>query len=190
MVMAAQTIRRWTVEEVYNLPADGNRYEVVHGELLVTPAPVPIHQVVISRLFFALGDYLRPLGLGDVLFSGPVDFFHGTDVYVMPDMVVATPGEVTTSWRQMKRLRLCIEVLSPSSARGDRFVKRLAYQAAGVETYWVVDPDNKVVEVWHPDDEVAELATRELRWQAGPGAPVLTIDLRDIFRPIGAGVQA
>lgn len=185
MVMAAQASRRWTVEEVYNLPADGNRYEVVHGELLVTPSPVAIHQQIILRLILALGEYVRGIGELDCLFPGPVDFFHGHEVYVVPDLVVAAPGQVTSDWRQMKHLLLCVEVLSPSSARGDRFTKRLAYQAAGVETYWVVDPDKKVVEVWHPGDDVAELATTELRWQANPYAPVLTIDLRDIFRPMG-----
>lgn len=182
--MHATSPRRWTVEEVYNLPCDGNRYEVVHGELLVTPSPVPMHQLVITRLFIALAEYLKPIGHHETLFSGPVDFFHGDDVYVVPDMVVATPGEVRDSWRQMKRLKLCVEVLSPSSARGDRLVKRAAYQAAGVETYWMADPDARVVEAWHPGDVTAQLCAEVLRWRYDDHSPELAIDVPALFRPL------
>ena len=98
-----------------------------------------------------------------------------------PDLVVATPGEITSDWRSMRRLKLCVEVISPSSARADRLVKRRAYQEAGVETYWVVDPDHAVVEVWRPGDEVSELATRELEWRVTPGAPLLAINLERLF---------
>lgn len=178
---ATHVPRRWTVEEVLNLPADGNRYEVVHGELLVTPSPAVRHQLVITRLFAALAEYLRPLGLTDVLFAGPVDFFHGSEVYVVPDLVVATPGEISSSWRSMRHLRLAVEVLSPSSVRGDRIVKRKAYRDAGVETYWVVDPERAVVEVWRPGDGEPEVARRELRWSVTAEAPELVVNLVELF---------
>ncbi len=178
---ATSPTRRWTVEEVYNLPADGNRYEVVHGELLVTPSPMPPHQRVVTRLAHALGTYLEPLGLFDTFYSGPVDFFHETEVYVQPDLVVAVPGEVGSDWRTMRHLRLVVEVLSPSSARGDGLVKRKAYQEAGVETYWIADPDHKVVEVWHPGDELAEIVADTLVWRVTPDAPELRMAVPGLF---------
>jgi Uma2 family endonuclease len=174
--------RRYTVEEVYNLPADGNRYEVVHGELLVTPAPKTRHQAVIGRLHVALHAYLAPLGLSEGLFLGPADYFHGSDVYVQPDLLVGLPEEISEDWRTVRHLRLVVEVLSPSSARSDRLVKRRAYQEAGVECYWVVDADRAVIEVWHPDDELPEIATRVLAWRATPEAPELQLDLTELFR--------
>jgi Uma2 family endonuclease len=173
--------RRYTVEDVLAWPPDGHRYEVVHGELLVTPGPAPRHQVVVTSLLLALGEYLRNVGLSGTLLTGPVDYFHGTEVFVQPDLVVVYREELTADYRTLRRLRLAVEVLSPSSRRGDRLVKRRAYQDAGVETYWAVDPDHGVVEVWHPGDELAELATRELVWRVTPEAPELRVDLTALF---------
>jgi Uma2 family endonuclease len=173
--------RRYTVDEVLAWAPDGNRYEVVHGELLVTPSPLLPHQLVLTRIFSALSRYLEQVGMPDALLPGPVDYFHGGDVYVQPDLVVAHPEEYTRDYRTMRHLRLAVEIVSPSSARGDRLVKRRAYQDAGVETYWVVDPDAAVVEVWHPSDDIAQIATRELVWRVTPEAAELRIELAGLF---------
>jgi Uma2 family endonuclease len=178
--------RRYTVAEAYALPDDGNRYEVVHGELLVTPAPRAVHQGVVAHLLFRLVEYLKPLGLERTLFPGPADIFWGDDVWVQPDMLVVVPEEVSTDWRTYKTLRLVVEVLSPSSARGDRVVKRGAYQENQVATYWIVDADRRVVEVWHPDDDAPELVTEVLRWRVTPEAPELAIALRDVWAALPA----
>jgi Uma2 family endonuclease len=181
---ATPTARRYTVDEVYAWPDDGNRYEVVHGELLVTPAPRAVHQGVVTQLFLRLGEYLKALGLERTLFPGPADIFWGDDVWVQPDMLVVVPEEVSTDWRTYKTLRLVIEVLSPSSTRGDRVVKRSAYQENRVGTYWIVDADRRVVEVWHPEDEAPELVTDVLRWRVTPDAPELTIALPEVWASI------
>ena len=91
---ATPTARRYTVEEVYAWPDDGNRYEVVHGELLVTPAPRAVHQGVVMQLLGRLHEYLKPLGLERTLFPGPADIFLGDDIWVQPDMLVVAPEEV------------------------------------------------------------------------------------------------
>jgi Uma2 family endonuclease len=72
-------------------------------------------------------------------------------------------------------------VLSPSSARGDRLVKRRAYQENAVATYWVVDAERRVVEVWHPGDEVPELVTDVLCWHVSPDAPACAIPLGEVW---------
>lgn len=187
----APTARRYTVEEVLAWPRDGNRYEVVHGELLVTPPPGTPHQLVVTRLVAALSAYLRApeRAGGAVVMVGPVGFFHDADVYVEPDLVVAVPGELTTDWRTMRHLHLAVEVVSPSSARGDRLVKRRAYQEAGVETYWIVDSDRGVVEVWQPGDELAEIVTGDLTWRVAPDAPELRINLPQLFARLPAPRQ-
>jgi len=182
MAMSIPTaVRRYTVEEVYAFPDDGNRYEVVHGELLVTPAPRLVHQGVVAQFLFRLEHYLAPLGLERSLFPGPADIFWGDDIWVQPDLLVVTPEEITTDWRTCKTLWLVVEVLSPSSARADRVVKRRAYQENAVATYWVVDAERRVVEVWQPGDDVPELVTDELRWRVSADAPECAIPLGEVW---------
>src|SRR3989442_12173700 len=134
MGMAAPTY--WTAEMVRALPDDGNRYEVVYGELLVTPSPRAPHALIVSRLAAGLSIYLSRHPVGVALVS-PADISWGReDVLVQPDVfVVAREDAQTMEWEQMRRLLLVVEVLSPSSARADRFVKRRRYQEASVPLY-------------------------------------------------------
>jgi len=183
MAMPA-TIRRWTKELVQSLPNDGNRYELVAGELLVTPAPVPWHEILERRLTVALVDYLRALGLIETLFPLPADISWTPDDLVQPDIFVVAPEDLSLDWTTYKHLRLVVEVLSPSSRRGDRVVKRKLYLRNVVETYWVVDPDRHVVDVWHPGDAEAKAVADTLAWRVTPDAPEITIALSEIFRPL------
>jgi Uma2 family endonuclease len=175
------TARRYTVEDVLAFPDDGNRYELVDGELLVTPAPSLIHQKVVTQLFARLAWYLdKHVGLADVLVA-PADITWDREKLVQPDLFVIPASEVSTSWKTVRTLLLAVEIVSPSSARGDRLVKRRLYQRQRVATYWIVDPDARLVEVWHPDDERPEIVTDVLRWRAAPDADDLAIDLQELF---------
>ncbi len=178
------TARRYTVAEVLAFPEDGNRYEVVHGGLLVTPAPSLIHQKVVGRLHVRLEAYLaeRP-GVADV-FLAPADISWGEHELVQPDVFVVPVGEVTRDWSSIETLLLAVEVVSPSSARSDRVTKRRLYQEQDVATYWIVDPEAQVVEVWHPDDERPEIVPDVLRWQVSDDAPELQIDLGELFKDL------
>jgi Uma2 family endonuclease len=84
----------------------------------------------------------------------------------------------------VRTLLLAVEVVSPSSARGDRLLKRGLYQRQGVETYWIVDPDAALVEVWHPEDDRPEIVTEVLRWRVTPEADELVLDLGELFRDL------
>ena len=101
--------------------------------------------------------------------------------YVQPDLFVVPAAEVTGDWRDCQTLLLAIEVVSPSSARGDRFKKRRLYQRRGVETYWVVDPDAQLIEVWHPADERPEIVSDVARWQVQAGVAGLRIEVPPLF---------
>jgi len=166
------------------LPDDGNRYEVVHGELLVTPAPRLWHQELTMRPLRAVGTYLDHEPVGHLLPS-PADISWGPDVLVQPDLFVAPLDQVRTlDWKKVKDLLLVIEVLSPSSTRADRFTKRRLYQAHGIPWYWVVDGDQRVVEVWTPEIAFPDVERERVTWHpAGGGAPFV-LDLEDLFRPI------
>ena len=172
----------YTADQVRAMPDDGNRYEVVYGELLVTPAPRPWHQIVVHRLSVALELYLRTEPVGIVL-SSPADISWGPDVLVQPDVFVADLDEIRAlTWSSVQTLLLVAEVLSPSTTRGDRFLKRIRYREAGVPLYWVVDGDEEVVEAWTPSDDFPVVERERLVWYpAGAGAP-FTLSLEELFR--------
>ena len=85
----------YTVDMVRALPEDGNRYEVVHGELLVTPAPRPWHEVILGRLHSTLATYLRDHSVGHV-FAGRSDISWGQDILVEPDLFVVPLEQART----------------------------------------------------------------------------------------------
>jgi len=166
------------------LPDDGNRHEVVHGELLVTPAPRAWHQEIVLRLVEALRAYLREETVGH-LFASPADISWAPDTLVQPDVFVVPLAEARTlDWRQVRTLLLVVEVLSPSSARADRFTKRRRYQEAGVPLYWVVDGDARTVEVWTPTTEFPHIERERLHWSPAGAARPFTLELEGLFRPI------
>jgi len=174
----------YTAEMVRALPDDGNRYETVHGELLVTPAPRAWHQQITVRLVHALSSYVERCPIG-VVFGSPADISWSPDTLVQPDVFVVAPEEARTlEWARMRTLLLAIEVLSPTTARRDRFTKRRLYQEAGVAAYWAVDAESESVEVWTPDALFPQVVTDTLAWHpAGAGEP-FTLPLEALFRPL------
>lgn len=172
----------WTAEMVRALPDDGKRYEVVDGELLVTPSPVRRHQRMVVGLLRLLADYVEEAGLGEALCS-PADIEAGERTLVQPDLFVVplAAGPPADDWVEVRELLLAVEVLSPSTARADRHLKRRLYQREGVPECWIVDLDARLVERWRPGDERAELLADELVWQPDAGVPPLRIDLVLLF---------
>ncbi len=103
----------YTAEMVRGLPDDGNRYETVHGELLVTPAPRMWHQVVVERLRHALGIYLARHP-GWQLLAAPADISWTSDVLVQPDLFVVPIAEARSlDWARLRHLELVVEVHGP-----------------------------------------------------------------------------
>jgi Uma2 family endonuclease len=179
MVMAATTY--YSADMVRALPEDGNRYEVVHGELLVTPSPRMLHQLVLERLRDELGPYVRRARVGQ-LFASPADISWGPDILVQPDLFVLDLREARTlDWSQARTLLLAVEVLSPSSARADRFTKRRLYQQQGVGMYWVVDTDIKAVEVWTPDAIFPTVEREQLTWHPAGAKEPFRLALAGLF---------
>lgn len=181
LMSAPSAARRYIVDDLYTFPDDGNRYEIVHGELLVTPAPRSDHQLVVMEIATALHVYLDGVGRPARVLAGPADIIYDQETWVQPDILVVPAHEVSHDWRTFRNLLLVAEVVSPSSARGDRLVKRREYQERGVGTYWVVDADARVVEEWHPGDDVPALVTDTLRWRAAPEVPGLVLPLGAVW---------
>lgn len=182
MGMAAPTY--YTADMVRALPDDGRRYELVHGELLVTPAPRTWHQEIVGRIYAQLRTYLRHQPAGHALLS-PADISWTDDTLVQPDVFVVPIDEARTlDWAQMKTLLLAVEVLSPSTARADRFTKRRLYQEVGVSAYWIVDTERRCVEVWTPEATFPVIEWAEVAWQPAGAAEPLRVSLDELFKPI------
>jgi len=180
MVMS-QSVRGYSVEEVLGLPADGRRYELVGGGLLVTPAPEPRHQELLRRLLVRLSLYLEAQPAPFRLVASPADVSWDAQTLVQPDLFVVPAAQATNDWRTYRDLRLAVEIVSPGSRRADRVEKRQLYQAQGVGQYWVVDPDARLVEVWHPGEERPEVVTDELRWQVSAEAAEFRLAVEGLF---------
>lgn len=173
----------WTAAEVLALPDDGNKYEVVHGELLVSPGPRLLHQRVVGRLMRLVGNYLEAHPVGEAFPGGDISW--SPDSLVIPDLLVAPISEARTlSWTQVKTLTLVVEVLSPSNARQDRFTKRRLYQEVGIPLYWLVDADAQVVEVWTPEAHFPVAEHEEIRWHPEGATEPLVIRLAELFREV------
>lgn len=169
-----------TAEMVRAMPDDGNRYEVVWGELFVTPPPTKAHQRIVGRLLVTLGKYCDGEAVGEP-FSSPADISWGPDTLVQPDLFVLAPAHTGDEWPESPRLRLVVEVLSPSTARRDRFQKRRLYQANGVETLWLVDPERHLVEAWSPAAMLPVVITDRLTWHPAGALAPLEIELGSIL---------
>ena len=175
-------------------PDDGNRYEVIDGEVLVTPAPSPMHQHVLGTLFMALRQYVERWKLGVVL--PDVDLLFVTGQFLRPDVLFVPEnarGGITNRGVE-EAPGLVVEILSPTSRSIDQVKKPRRCGDFGIPEYWVVDPNERVVWVWRfaSEDVGPERVTDRLEWQpagAGPvasatGAPPLVLDLEELFRPM------
>jgi Uma2 family endonuclease len=186
-----QAARDWTVQRVLALPDDGNRYEVVDGELLVTPSPTFYHQDTVLALVWRLKPFVSASGAGYLSIS-PADLELDERTLVQPDLFVfeLPGGRRPERWKDITTILLAIEVLSPSTARADRHVKRRRYQLHGIAEYWIVDLDSRLVERWRPEDERPEILHETILWEPGVVRPGLTIDLQELFREVLGDVSS
>jgi len=129
-----------TVEDVWEIPADGRRHELIEGALFVTPAPGAAHQSCLLELAILLRAAHRP---EHMVLVAPFDWVAGPQTLLQPDVLVALRADVaaTGDKRLERRPLMVVEVASPSTHMVDRGTKRLAFEAAGVPTYWIIDPD-------------------------------------------------
>jgi Uma2 family endonuclease len=173
----------WTLEMVRALPDDGKRYEVLDGALLVSRAPSFRHQRAVQLLFRILDEYTRAHRIGETMLS-PADIELSPTRLVQPDVFVVPADLRVATWRDVTRLHLAAEVISPSTARADRMEKRTAYQDKEVPEYWVVDLDTRVFERWLPSDVRPEILSDRIEWHPVAEVPPLSIDLVGYFAEV------
>ncbi|MFL5382266.1 MAG: Uma2 family endonuclease, partial [Longimicrobiaceae bacterium] len=187
VLMSTQpVVRRWTYDEFARLPNDGNRYEVIGGEVFMTPAaPTPFHQEITGRLSDLLRPFVKQHGLGRAL-SGPIDILFGEGDYLEPDFIFVRQERVGLFTKRgfEGAPDLVIEIISTGTMARDRGLKRQRYALFGVAEYWVIDPKAKRVEIHRNTDDPGrqtEIATGEFTWQPVPGGPELKLNVVDLL---------
>ena len=194
MSMPALRRRVWSIEEVEQLvderPGLTPRYELVDGELLLTPAPTDRHQRIVAELFVLIRDYVNRLGLGEARL-GPGLARITADARFEPDLfvVASVDGHRPPADGSITPLLLVAEVLSPGSGRHDRITKRRFFQRNGVPTYWVVDGDAEAFEIWRPGDERAALVDDRVTWLPDGAAVAFELDAPAFFASVADVTQ-
>ena len=139
----------YTYDDYLTLPNDGKRYEIIEGELYMTPAPMTHHQEISGNLEHILRDYLSASRWGK-LFHAPIDVVFSMTEIVQPDIIVISKQRqhIITKKNIVAAPDLVIEILSESSANTDRTTKKALYEKHGVKEYWIVDPVEQAVELY------------------------------------------
>ncbi len=150
-----------TYKEYEALPADGRRYEIHEGELSVTAAPSPQHQIISRNLFLILHAHVTAKGIGEVLYA-PLDVILTDSSIVQPDIVYLDVERLTAiSERGIEGSpTLVIEILSPSTTLIDRATKHQLYARYGVPFFWLVDPESRSIEAFVLGPDGYSLAVR------------------------------
>lgn len=166
--------RPLTYDDLAAMPDDGHRYELIDGSLIVTPAPRPLHQRAVARLWRLLDDG-APAHLE--VFLAALDVVLSDRTVMQPDVLVARRADLTDRNLPVPPV-LAVEVLSPSTRHIDLGTKRLAFEAAGVASYWVVDPDAPSLTVFELEGDGTY---RQVAWVVGD-------DVWQAARPFAVGV--
>ncbi len=183
--MAIETVE-WTRADLERFPDDGNRYEVLDGELLVTPQASMDHQDVAARLFVALYTYCKAHRAGAAFSPAAVQWGKNE---LQPDIEVVQGYRAGTgqTWETAPRPSLVVEILSPfaASRRRDLHDKRVAYLRLGIPEYWVVDHEARRVHVWSGGrGEV--IVSDTLRWTPNPAIAPFEITIDELFGAVSA----
>src|SRR5215471_3746154 len=175
-----------TVDDLQAMPDDGNRYEVIGGEIFMSRASGLTHQRVSGNLFSLFRNYLDSNPIGEVLATPGVVFSEIDGV--IPDIVFFTNERaklILSGERIIAAPDLIVEIVSPGSEnqRGDRVIKRQLYAKFGVREYWIGDYQSRTVEVFTLKDGTLALSATfheddELTSAVLPG---FRIRVREIF---------
>lgn len=140
-----------TYQDYVLLPDDGKRYEILDGDLYVTPSPTARHQEVSFNLALALGQYVRAQGIGKI-FTAPLDVVLADDSIAQPDILFIAKERLGIVQDVVHGAPdLLIEILSPGTRERDRTLKRHLYARHGVRELWLVDPEDRTVAIFRLD---------------------------------------
>jgi len=174
-----------TYDDYLSLPDDGKKYEIIDGELIMSPSPGTDHQKISIRLAHILFSHVSSKKLGEV-FEAPIDIVLSMTDVVQPDIVFISSErtDIITKKNIIAAPDLVMEIISESTETLDRVTKKNLYERYGVREYWIVNPETRVVEQYilkeksfeskgkFSDDQVVDVQV----------IPDLSIDLKTIFQ--------
>ena len=173
-----------TYKDYTNL-GDEKRYELIEGELYMTPSPNVYHQTVLGRLFVFLTSFIEEKQLG-ATFCAPLDVVLTPNDVLQPDVLFISKGRmgIITENNIQGAPDLVVEILSPGTLERDKIVKKYLYEKHGVKEYWIVDPVGKLVEVLTLKEEGFEFfGTFFLDDQlSSPLLKELKVPLKEVFK--------
>jgi Uma2 family endonuclease len=176
-------VPRYTLQDLDSFPDDGNRYELVDGILLVTPAPMPPHDFVVMRLIRLLTLYFEPDPAAFVSGHGAVEV--APNVHMEPDvLVMPARSKIPETWLEVDDWWLAVEVSGRGSRVYDREFKRPAYLTAGVREVWRADLKERCVFVAtrpRPDERREE---ERVVWQPPEMPEPLVVDVKALFEGV------
>jgi len=176
------TIPRFTVDDLDRFPDDGNRYELVDGVLLVTPAPGAPHQVIATRIATALSVFLAPYP--EFMVAAPGVIVKRPSNQLEPDVLVFRRPAAELEWENVTENVLAVEVTSRSTRVYERVYKRPAYLALGVNEVWRVERKKRQVLVSRPDAPADVPCTETLLWRP-PGLDTdFALEVAELFRDL------
>lgn len=144
----AHTELKFTYSDYEKLPANGKQYQVLDGELFMTPAPLTKHQKVLLKIYDCIKDYIRKNDSGE-LYISPCDVVLSDENIVQPDLLFIAKGKVHII--KEKNIQgapdFVVEILSEGTEKLDRIYKKSLYEKFGVKEYWLVDIQDDTVEV-------------------------------------------
>ncbi|MGH9470499.1 MAG: Uma2 family endonuclease [Terriglobia bacterium] len=174
---------RLTYEDYCLLPNDGKRYEIIDGELFVSPAPITAHQRCVTSLTYYLAQFVKKRRLGEV-FVAPIDVVFSQYDVVEPDVIYISKSRasILTRANVQGAPDLVVEVLSESTHKTDRTTKLKLYARFGVAEYWIIDPEACSAEIYRSGPQGLELAERlsSERQLTSPLFPGFSLPLRSL----------
>ena len=174
----------FTYDDYAKLPDDGNRYEIIEGDLVMTPAPKTGHQRISRRLLVQLTLFVEKHQLGEV-FDAPCDVVFSPENTVQPDIFfISTKQEkLITEDNIQGAPDLIIEILSPTTAYYDLVEKKEIYEKFGVKEYWIVDTKKKRIELHGLQEGKYQLLQKEEKSGeiSSELLPGFEVDVKKIF---------
>ncbi len=171
----------WTVSDYMGIGISNEPVQLIHGKLIMSPAPSPLHQIITGNIFSILKDFASRYQ-AKVFFS-PIDLILSESIVLQPDLVFISnkKKEIITNRGIEGVPDLLVEVLSPSNSFIDRVTKKEIYAAHGIPELWLVDPQSKQLEIYLPQIEQAIKIYREDEVVMAETLPTLSFTLSSIF---------
>src|SRR3990170_8067067 len=175
--------KKYTYEDYLKTPKD-KRYELIDGELLMTPSPTPSHQRVSRKLEFILESIITENNLGEIFYA-PCDVYLDNENVVQPDILFISQDKLNIIGdKNIQGVpNLVIEIISENSVYRDMVQKKRLYARFNVKEYWIVIPEEEEIEVYILEDNTYQLycAYKKVEELVSPSLKGLKIELKEIF---------